>query len=211
VIVRAPHVDDDGLLDVYYTARTGEVPNPRTAEHLADCHDCQARYADCARLLDVARAEGDAEADEIFNADRLRAQQLAIARRLEHVGRAARVIRFPAQFVARRMNVTGRTGLTRWVYGAAAAGLVIGVGLTALYDSEFHRLQRNRQLAATARPTTTAPAAAVATAGTGATMEAADEAFLSDLEVALERPQTPELRELDALTPHVREGLATNR
>jgi len=36
-------------------------------------------------------------------------------------------------------------------------------------------------------------------------VEASDEAFLSDLEVALERPHTSELQPFDALTPHVRE------
>jgi hypothetical protein len=34
---------------------------------------------------------------------------------------------------------------------------------------------------------------------------AADEAFLSDLEIALDRPRTRELRAFDELTPHVRE------
>jgi hypothetical protein len=34
---------------------------------------------------------------------------------------------------------------------------------------------------------------------------ATDDAFLSDLEVALERPHTRELLAFDALTPHVRE------
>jgi hypothetical protein len=34
---------------------------------------------------------------------------------------------------------------------------------------------------------------------------AADSAFLSDLELALERPHTRELQAFDALTPHVRE------
>ena len=34
---------------------------------------------------------------------------------------------------------------------------------------------------------------------------AADDAFLSDLEIALERPRTRELQPFDALTPHVRE------
>jgi hypothetical protein len=34
---------------------------------------------------------------------------------------------------------------------------------------------------------------------------AADDAFLSELELALERPHTRELVAFDALTPHVRE------
>jgi hypothetical protein len=47
--------------------------------------------------------------------------------------------------------------------------------------------------------------APVVTRGSGAADIAADEAFLSDLEVALERPHTRELQAFDALTPHVRE------
>ncbi len=48
-------------------------------------------------------------------------------------------------------------------------------------------------------------ATAVATGGSSQADVAADEAFLSDLELALDRPRTPELRAYDALTPHVRE------
>jgi hypothetical protein len=44
------------------------------------------------------------------------------------------------------------------------------------------------------------------TVGNGADADvAADNAFLSDLELALERPRSHELRAFDALTPHVRE------
>jgi hypothetical protein len=45
----------------------------------------------------------------------------------------------------------------------------------------------------------------VATGGASPAEVAADDAFLSDLEVALERPHTRELQAFDALTPHVRE------
>jgi hypothetical protein len=45
----------------------------------------------------------------------------------------------------------------------------------------------------------------VATRGTTPGEVAADDAFLSELELALERPHTRELRAFDALTPHVRE------
>ena len=44
-----------------------------------------------------------------------------------------------------------------------------------------------------------------ATLGRNADDVALDEAFLSDLEIALERPHTRELQAFDALTPHVRE------
>jgi len=46
----------------------------------------------------------------------------------------------------------------------------------------------------------------VAARGIGAAPATADEdAFLSDLEVALARPRTRELQPFDALTPHVRD------
>jgi hypothetical protein len=47
--------------------------------------------------------------------------------------------------------------------------------------------------------------APVATRGTGTPDVAADDAFLSNLEIALERPHTRELLAFDELTPHVRE------
>jgi hypothetical protein len=46
---------------------------------------------------------------------------------------------------------------------------------------------------------------AVATRGTGKVDVASDDAFLSDLEIALERPHTRELMAFDELTPHLRE------
>jgi len=106
------------------------------------------------------------------------------------------------------MSGSAARGVTRWVYAAAAAGLVIGVGLGTFYDSEWRSARRATRLGAGARQATTsrpAPLAPVATGGTGLAREAADEAFLSDLEVALERPHTSELQPFDALTPHVRE------
>jgi anti-sigma factor RsiW len=209
MIGRVQHLRDDRLFDSYLAERAGETIDPPVADHLADCSECGARYAELVRDMDGLRAEADAETDEVFTPERLRAQQQQIARRIEHVGRAARVISFPGHFVSRHMSGSAARGVTRWVYAAAAAGLVIGVGLGTFYDSEWWSARRAAQLSATARQARLAhPAqlAPVATGGTGPTREAADEAFLSDLEVALERPHTTELQPFDALTPHVRES-----
>ena len=201
MIVRAPHLRDDRLFAYYLAERAGEAVDPPAAEHLADCDACGARYAELVGAMDDIRAEADAETDDIFTPERLRAQQQQIARRLAHVGRAARVISFPGRFVSRHMNGSATRSVTRWVYAAAAAGLVMGVGLGTFYDFEWRNVQRRRL--AIARPTTPPP---VATRGTTPAIEASDEAFLSDLEVALERPHTSELQPFDALTPHVRES-----
>jgi hypothetical protein len=156
--------------------------------------------------MNALRTEGTAEADQIFTPERLREQHQQIARRLELVSRPARVISFPGRFVRRTMNAslagTSRTA-PRWIAAAAAAGLFIGVALGASYQYT----SRARVLEQTfARQTASSPRLTpVATRGGSPAQVAADDAFLSDLETALERPHTRELLAFDALTPHVRE------
>ena len=203
MIGRRRHLAEERLFDCYLVERSGEPIDPPTADHLADCAGCAARYEDLARFMDGLRADADAEIGEVFPADRLQAQQQQILRRLEHLARPARVIDFPGRLISQHPTTSGARGVTRWIYAAAAAGLVIGVGLGAFYQSEWALMQSGRRSAVHqvgARPRLT-PAA-----GIGATVpEAADDAFLSDLDVALERPHTRSLQPFDALTPHVRD------
>ncbi|HEY6213918.1 MAG TPA: hypothetical protein VIW45_16605, partial [Vicinamibacterales bacterium] len=100
---RAQHLHDDRLFDCYVAERGGETPDPRAAEHLTDCRECSGRYAELSRFMETLRADGEAESDAVFTADRLRAQQAAIARRIELVGRPARVISFPGAAAARTL------------------------------------------------------------------------------------------------------------
>src|SRR5436305_82219 len=103
------------------------------------------------RVLDRRRwtgfSDGDAEIGEVFPADRLQAQQQQILRRLEHVARPARVIDFPGRLISQHPTTSGARGVTRWIYAAAAAGLVIGVGLGAFYQSEWALMQSGRRSA----------------------------------------------------------------
>jgi hypothetical protein len=189
------HLQDERLLDACLAARQGERLDPPVAVHLADCGACRARYEELVQVMDLLREEGEAEADAIFTPERLRQQQLQIARRIEHVGRAARVISFPGRFVRRTMTASVTPAAPRWVAAAAAAGLFIGVALGA-YEwggRGGYSLPGDRRMTP------------VATRGTTPGEVAADDAFLSELELALERPHTRELRAFDALTPHVRE------
>jgi hypothetical protein len=194
------HAAERQLYDCYYAERAGDSIDPRLAEHLIDCAGCSARYADLARVLDHVRTDAAEEADALFTADRLRAQQQQIARRLEHAARPARVISFPRHAAPR----TGAASTTvrvapRWIAAAAAAGLFVGVAVGASYEWEWRA--QPRQTLANAK-THLAP---VATRGSGHPDVAADDAFLSELDAALERPRTRELIAYDALTPHVRE------
>jgi hypothetical protein len=194
---RGGHVNDDRLLECYYAEREGEPVDPRVAEHLADCRDCSARYADVVRVLDEVRAAGTADADAIFTHDRLRAQRSEVATRIEHAGHPARVISFPGQSARGVMMSATRRVAPRWIGAAAAAGVFIGAILGASYQWETHA-HTNRVT------TTTARLAPVATRGSGSIDVAADDAFLSELDAALDRPRTRELLPYDALTPHVR-------
>jgi len=211
VISRAHHLQDDRLFDCYLAERGGEAIDPPLAEHLADCETCAARYAELAGLMTVLRHEGEAEADAVFTADRLRAQQQHIERRLAHVGRPARVISFPGQFVRRTIHASTSRTAPRWMAAAAAAGLFIGVALGASYErgsrarGPIGSSASQRLVARDAEAARASRLTPVITRGSNPADVAADDAFLSDLEVALERPHTTELQAFDALTPHVRE------
>jgi len=202
VILRARHLRDDRLFDCYLAERGGDALDPRMAEHLTDCDTCGARYAELVRFMDTLRADGEAESDEIFTTDRLRTQLQQIARRVEHVGRPARVLSFPRRLVHGTISASGARTAPRWIAGAAAAGLFIGIAVGASYEWEAHGRAAMHTLA---RDNSAARLAPLATNGTGTPDVAADDAFLSDLELALERPRTKELVAFDAFTPHVRE------
>ena len=199
------HLTEERLFECYCAARVGETIDPPTAEHLADCDRCAAGYAELSAFFERVRTEGDAEADAVFTPERLRAQQQQISKRLEHIGRAARVITFPGHASGSELAGSRPRIAFRWLAAAAAAGLFLGVALGASYEWESHaRLVGHVASAATAaaRPSRLKP---VATRGSTPATVADDDAFLSDLEAALERPRTRELVPFDQLTPHVRD------
>jgi hypothetical protein len=78
----------------------------------------------------------------------------------------------------------------------------VAVGASFQWRSQLQGRQALISDGAQARVSRAVP---VSTRGSGPADVASDDAFLSDLEVALERPHTRELQAFDALTPHVRE------
>lgn len=206
--VRTRHLQEERLFDSYLTERAGEPIDPPVAEHLADCPGCGTRYADLTAFMDALRRDGDAEADALFTPERLRVQQQQIARRIALVGRPARVLSFPGRIVRRTIDASASRKAPRWVAAAAAAGLIVGAAVGASFQWRSQLQSRQTFLADAGRAR--APRAnPVATRDTSqadvASDVASDVAFLSDLEIALERPHTHELLAFDALTPHVRE------
>ncbi len=158
--------------------------------------------------MERVRTDGDAEIDSLFPAERLRAQQQQIAKKLEHVGRAARVISFPGPATALENGGTRSPFALKWLAAAAAAGLFLGVALGASYEWESHARAVGSVAALRASASRGSRLTPIATRGTVPGTPADDDAFLSDLEAALERPRTRELLPFDQLTPHVRETSA---
>jgi len=225
MIVRAPHLQDDVLFDCYYAARRGESLDPPSAEHLADCDACAGRYADLGTFLNTLGEDADVDVGALFPPERLREQQHKIARRLELVGRAARVISFPGRaagpgspvspgsVVAQKPRTSTSRLAARWVAAAAAAGLFVGVAAGTVFNFgprfEFARDGRragvnagSRQAVTSALPARLSPAAAEKAVKAVVDL---DDMFMSDLESVLDRPQTRELVAFDALTPHLRD------
>jgi hypothetical protein len=206
-MARAHHLPEDRLFDCYVAACAGDPLDPPAAEHLADCSECAARYAELDSFMDGLRAEAEAETDEMFTPDRLQAQQAAIAERLGHIGRAARVISFPGRLVSRHMTATGSRVAPRWLAAAAAAGLFVGVGAGQLFYRPGPTGASIDGFSSRARiqiPVQQPEPAAAAQAPPLQVIPVIDEAFLAELELALERPRTRELLAFDEMTPTAR-------
>ena len=199
----ARHLADDRLFDCYVAERAGDAADLRAAEHLAECESCGARYTELVRFMDRVYEEAVAEADEVFTPEQLRAQQQQIARRIEAVGRPPRVISFPAAGARRGFAVSATRSAPRWVAAAAAAGLFIGIAVG--YQLEGRRARPAAAARHEAGSLRAVTPTAVAMTGNAPADVASDDAFLSELEIALERPRTRELMAIDAFTPHFRE------
>jgi hypothetical protein len=195
------HLHEEQLFDSYWVARAGQAFDPPTAEHLGDCPECAARYRDLAGFLDRLREEADAEVDELYSAEDLRQQQQQIARRLETVGRSARVLTFPLAAATRGRPIAARRRFPRWVAATAAAGLFAGVATGLVFE-------RSGVPVAVSRPAG-ASASAIAPGADFLTPSVSDtdghEYFMSELALAADRPRTAELEAYDQLTPHTRE------
>ena len=211
------HLKERRLFESCVAERMGEPLDPRAAEHLAECLACRQRFVEVAEFLDVTWTAAEAEVDVAFPAERLRAQQQQIARRLEQLTSSARVISFPARDI-RRMPATGSRTAPRWIASAAAAGLFVGVGVGVFFNPRTAWAPAavvapaGPAAAPVARPADSAAAPALAGNSVGPeNLENAGNArdrddvldFISALSV--ERAFTPELVALDAITPSARE------
>ena len=164
-----------------------EPPDRPTAAHLESCARCRRQRERLAVRLEATRVAARAAADAAFTPAALDRQRQSIMERIGKLGAAARVLPFPAGPAA-----TSRPAVPaadrRWVLAAAAAGIILGIGVGRLPSG----------------PTPSPPREAVAPRV--ATVEPVldprrDDRLLSDVEELLTRETRPEFEALDGLTP----------
>ena len=191
--MRYPHLSDDRLIDLCLHQATGATEQ----QHLASCGACEARRANLARLLTEVSEVAAAEADAHFTAERLERQRAHILQRVALEPRHGQLISFPAGHSSVPTLLRARPA-ARWIAGAAAAGLFIGL----LAGHLTHDFTAGRVMPSRAVPSATAASfQAVSTT-------LSEEEFLGRLEIAIEGTGGSALRPLDDLTPLVWEVAA---
>jgi hypothetical protein len=122
------HLDDAAFAELWTNA-LADGTQPAEHPHFQQCAECRIRFTSFSHWLEEVRDDAVGEAQEVVTPERLAAQQAQIFRRLEASVRPARVIAFP-----NAPAPTRPTPIHRWVAAAAAAGLLMGVGLGQLLD-----------------------------------------------------------------------------
>lgn len=195
--MRVNHLSDDRLIELSML----DALSAAEQQHLSTCAHCDARRLDLQRLLDDVSETADAAADAAFPLERLNRQQARILARLQHEGRPARVIAFPAGHP--HDPIVSRTRpASRWIAAAAVGGLVVGVIAGRFgHDVSFPRAAASRVISARTveQPELRAP-------GTTATLREvtasiSDDEFLNQIEIAIDAPASAALQPLDDLTP----------
>jgi hypothetical protein len=196
------HLSDADLMAVWADIRVGDSPQTTSGVHVRECSACRARLASLSSWLDGLRTDARQEADELFPPERLAVQQTQIHRRLEAMERPARVLAFPRFTKAISARDGGRH---RWIAAAAAAGLIVGVGL----GQTLHLVEWSRPMDTQAR--IVAPSLERAARGgiVLTPIAGSDETLLYDPEPALSSERIPEsLRSLHEITPSARDYTA---
>jgi hypothetical protein len=188
---RSAHLSDDRLVEVWID-RTATAAEDA---HLSACEACRARRLRLELMFTEISNAAEAEADAAFPEDRLAAQRARILHRIEQDGRPAKVIAFPAVGAPDVRPLRTRPA-ARWIAGAAAAGMAIGV-LAGFLAHDLPAVGHPGRTAAIG-PSASRPAAAAPRAVNAVLNE---EEFLGEIELAIEGPHLAVLQPLHDLTP----------
>ena len=203
------HLGEDRLFECYFASGPASPWTRPPPIIWPSARRCAARYPELTAFLDGLRDEAIAETDAVFTAERLQAQQQQIARRLNLLGHAARVITFPGRLAADASHagrvVRAAVVSPRWLAAAAAAGLFVGAIVGSVYDFGVRSAPRVASSVRRGAARAPAPPAPPASLARPVSVSSDDDAFLSEIELALGGPRTRELLPFDAMTPRVQE------
>src|SRR5437762_7028053 len=196
--MKASHLSNDRLIELCVL----DAVSATEQQHLTACARCDARRVRLQRLLDDVSDTATAAADTAFTPERLARQQGRILAHLQHEGRPARVIAFPAGHAPHEPAVSRTRPASRWIAAAAVAGLVVGAMAGRFgYDYSLGRSGPARVIVAR---TAEQPELRVRGA-TGTIQEVtasiSDDEFLNPLEIAIDGPAGAALQPIDDLTP----------
>lgn len=202
--VRASCVPRDRLMALAVVPDAPQSDHDRQLlAHVAGCDACATHLAQLTAEMDSLREAAWREADAMFDDAALDTQRTKILDRLAHLGKAARVLRFPARVREGAMPVSPVS--RRWISVAAAAGLIIGLLAGQLihfvpWDTRLHRVTPG-STASVSRPSASVPMIIQASAGSGPS----DDELLDEVDQAVQSSRAASLRALDAFTPRVGE------
>ncbi len=179
-----------------------------TRRHLTRCAQCQARVRELRAVLAGDRAMAIETADATWTDARLADQRDAIIARLaQKVERGhARILAFPTPPAGAAAQSRRDRPAVRWLAAAAAAGLLVGVSAGQVILPAHRQWSSVPRISATRSFTPISVVSPSGPNGTNGTKldrvaPGTDEAFLSEMEIALNRRRIPALRALDDLTP----------
>ena len=201
--MRVNHLSDDRLIELCMLDGAAGSASATEQQHLSACARCDARRMRLQRLLDDVSDTATTAVDAAFPPERLARQQARILAHLQHEGRPARVIAFPAGHTQHDPLVSRTRPASRWIAAAAVAGLVVGV----IAGRFGHGYSFGRPIPARVIVAHTAEQPELRAAGTTASLREVtasitdEDEFLNQIEIAIDGPAAAALQPIDDLTP----------
>ena len=198
--MKASHLSDDRLIELCVL----DAASATEQQHLAACPRCDERRVRLQRVLDDVSDTATAAADAAFTPERLTRQQARILAHLQHEGRPARVIAFPAGQAPHEPAISRTRPGSRWIAAAAVAGLVVGA-IAGRFGHDYSLGIPGPARVIVARTAERPELRAGGATGTiqEVTASISDDEFLSQLELAIDGPAAAALQPIDDLTPRV--------
>ena len=195
--MQAKHLPDDRLIELCVV----DTPSATEQQHLSACARCDARRLRLQRLLDDVSHTATAAVDAAFPAERLARQQARILSHLQHDGRPAKVIAFPAGHTQHETAATRTRPGSRWIAAAAVAGLVVGAIAGRFGHDYSFAHPAGRVIVARAAEQPRLQASSGASGLREVSTSLSDDEFLNQLEIAIDAPAAAALQPIDDLTP----------